>query len=483
MTVKIFDEPNGDDLANNWGTGLVSDVTKVRGTKAELEAIVAIACPGYRLVSVVDNGTSANDRAIMLCTDANHDRCLYAMGSYAGGCPPLQNYSSTINTSNWQLSLVSEPEDSSQKAQQHTVAFPYFVEHDDLDAGRRKTLEDKCLDNLKIKLICAMLMGKPKKALLMEYILSGTGGQLSERFLILLSAILLKFEVILIADEVMTGGRVGPSITMTTSRPNEFQKCVGYITMGKSMGCGLLLEKTTTLNLADSKGRGTSTELDEGEAYQKFSAIHERISNGWISIKRQRVLTSLKIFDKPNEYWGKGILLFTSKSRSHIMGTLKCRLVPRLEISTSTKLRRAGIPTNWNRISVNNLLMARTEAWLQHNSQTLINDVESPYDIALAKYLNEHSSDHTFKASELINFIANKTNLTEAQLMNSHRELKRTRSGGIGGGRCTKKHPKLVAATLRDASDKSDGFITAERKSKKRRIHYTVTYPVLQARM
>lgn len=465
-------------MANNWGTDFVSDVTGKSGTYLQLDSLLRLIAPGYRPRAIVADGTTANDKAIGLVTGGNYNRVFFAMGSYAGGAYPLQAYSTSKGLPNKQLALVSHPKNCDPIGTKNTVAFPYHVPHASLDDTDLLNLENRCLEAIEQRLMLSVLMGEPKKVLLMEYILAGSGGELTKRFLRRLSGVLKNFNVVVIADEVMTGGRVGPSYTRTTSLPSEFQERVAFITLGKSIGCGIVLEKAIGL-LAENKGRGNSTTIEIGEAYNKIQAIYSRMQDNWIPIKREKILSKLKLTDKENDHWGQGLLMFVTKARPRIMGCLKNRLLARLEINKTTKLLSLGLKeTEWNRLTVNAHLMAAASWWLEHNIVVQEQQLISPYTTVLARFLCVRPPATIVVPNELLNYIEEASDINRDTLRKLHQERKRKRLGSQHG-RCSKKHKNLVYEAFKEAAMVSNGFMNPTFKTKKRTLCYEMNFDAL----
>ena len=139
--------------------------------------------------------------------------------------------------------MPQEYNEANLQCQEQTVPLPYNIPGDWLPDARLCNYKRYCLDHLHETLLFAFFSGKPYKAILLEYILGGNGAELLIEFLTSLSYLLKLFGVVVVADEVLTGGRVGPGIAMTTSMPSEFKKSVEFITLGKFMGCGLVLQR------------------------------------------------------------------------------------------------------------------------------------------------------------------------------------------------------------------------------------------------
>ena len=108
-----------------------------------------------------------------------------------------------------------------------------MLDNADMALSEWEDYETKCYEYLCRTLFVAQINGKPYKVLMLEYVLGGCGAELRPEFLERLAGPLKQFHIAVIADEVLTGARVGPTMTMTTSQPTAFKECVEVITMGK----------------------------------------------------------------------------------------------------------------------------------------------------------------------------------------------------------------------------------------------------------
>ena len=473
--------PTDDDMANSWGSGYVDGAPRKIGTRIKLDSELRNAVPGFCLVDAVDSGTTANERAMAYATNGNFGRCLIGMGSYVGGAGTIESLSSTKATSNWQLSLVKSPTECSRTTRFQTVPLPYHIQHKLHDLERLYALEDQCLKALETKCTIAALLGCPFKAFLLEYLLSGTGGELSTRFLESLATTLAKFNITIIADEIMTGGRVGPTLAMTNVYSENFIKSVGYITLGKVFGCGLVLENVKA-GIAVEKPRGTTTEIDVSDPFGALVAIRERIAAGMIEGKRSIVLAKLNL-DDPEDVWGKGLLMFSSKCRPATINNLKNRLLPSLETNHKTKLTLGFKDCQWNRSVVNGHLYAQAKKWLNHVTYAYECNNISPYTVELAKYLCDSTNVDNCAEGTLIYATGiveymKKRGINDETLVNEYRARKKRKEGKMGG-RSTACHTFLVHGTLKDAAAKSKGFVTKEIKHKKRQVCFNVRFDLI----
>ena len=244
------------------------------------------------------------------------------------------------------------------------MPLPYWVDCRAFTLEERRNHETKCLRALHKKLIVAKLKGKPYRVLLIEYILGGTGGELSKHFLECLAPLLAMFEIVMIADEVLTGGHVGPTMAMTNTMPSLFLERVEFITMGKFLQCGLVLQKIPK-KPTHRELRGSSTHYDFGKACMLWSMVSERQKTGVITERRKQALRCLKIDDRDKEArWGQGLLIFMTLTRNPVHTGLKNRCLPMMEPNLKlTRLR--CISSNWTRSTLCNELKQAALEWIE----------------------------------------------------------------------------------------------------------------------
>lgn len=377
-------------MANNWGADLVMSKGKLnacRDTFHGFDANIRASVPGYCIDKLVASGSDANEYAIDRLTEKDLSTLLIGMGSYVGGTETLQPYSSSGFSSHGQLIFPKPPDYSgfiSNVCKRQTIALPYYVPHIDMDTDDLLLLEQMCLRALHRKLLIAQLSGKPFRVMLIEYILGGNGGELSEHFLISLGRLLEKFKIDVIADEVLTAGRVGPStMTMTTGLPSSFSNLVKFITIGKFTGCGIVLKRAPRkpLELIENS-RGTTTHFPIGNACMYWTTAVAHVNAGGITSRRNNVLKIMGVND--SQSWGRGCLIFTSKSRPVVTRGLKNRLLPMLE--PGMKIRKhSTILTSWTRSTVSQQLATTAQQWLNHMEST--EKEERPFLFTLVEHI------------------------------------------------------------------------------------------------
>ena len=470
-----------DDMVNNWGVSLVDEqlsFSRTQKTSNDFDSLITEAIPGYQLRTLTPNGTTANSKAIEdICFEKK--LCLIAMGSYVGGDGSrLQELSSSTFDKHHYINKVVHPSDTTSRASLYqTIPFPYHINYSGMNHKALKELEWECLKAIELKLWLGLLTGRPYRGLLMETMLSGNGGELTDRFLIALAARLLTFNVKVILDEVMTGGRVGPnSMLMLTGLPVQFRERVQYVTMGKILNCGIVLEKKPRKPTDATPKRGESTLIEPGEAYLKFDKINERIHRGMIPDRRLEVLT-LFGFSEAKEnlddrHWGRGCFIFTSKARPSVKKNLKCRLLPKLE---STKLSKLSTKDSmYSRPRVCRMLCDAAKSWCEgvRHSELQRNE-NNPYLVHLAEFLIAERPPVLFPKALLIYIGKDKAQGIADELWTRKRD-KKVASGAAGGYK--KKAKTYVDEMLADVAYRNLNLMTLTRKGKNRQQGYEFHY-------
>ena len=477
-----------DDMVNNWGVNLVnehgSSFCRSKKSTNELDRLIKAEVPGYQLRTLTPNGTTANSKAMEdICFDKR--LCLIAMGSYVGGDGSrLQELSSSTFDKNHYINQVILPSETTEARSCffQTVPFPYHINHSGMCPKYLLEIEAKCLKAIELKLWVALLSSRPYRGLLMEPMLSGNGGELTDRFLIDLAVVLKKFDVGVILDEVMTGGRVGPkSMLMVTGLPAPFKACVEQITMGKILNCGIVLEKKPRKPTDATAKRGESTLIEPGEAFMKFQAIRERISNGIISDRRSDVL---KLFKFPEEkeninehHWGRGCFIFTSKARPCVNKNLKCRLLPMLETTKLTKLTTKD--SLLSRKSVCRMLFDAANHWCRGVQESeLMRNENNPFLVHLAFYLITVKPTVIFP-NAVISFIGEDRAQKIAYEIWTRKREKKVAAGAASGYKT--KAISYVHRMLSDVAYRTPGLMSLTRKGENRTQGYIFNYEKMHA--
>ena len=356
-------------MDNIWGSQLMLPISKAPSRSFhELDELVRSTVPKHRALKVTDSGTSANRLAIDMVTGGDHSTTLFAAGTCVGGDCVLQPHSTSRGDNSKNIAIPCRPDQFDVALRDQIVGLPYHVPIlTDADSSQLLKREHDSLVALHHKLLTAALSGKPHKGLLLECILGGNGGQLSKRFLYKLGSLVSAFHVKVIADEVLTGGRVGPTMTMTSNMPESFKKSVPCITMGKLFGCGLVLEHIDTNPLQGIDGlRGTTTKIDPKLAHAAWKTVNARLASGMVNKRQQEVLKALRLVDKPNSWWGEGCLIFGELARPKVLQGLKQRYLPLLE--RGMKLHKGNCKkTDVNRCTLDAALHEIMTEWQQES--------------------------------------------------------------------------------------------------------------------
>jgi hypothetical protein len=448
-----------DDLENRWGVHLVYDPSRVpSATMSQFQHVVKQGIPNFQLHSFYESGTSANEAAVLSATNNDISRCLIAMGSYGGGEGLMFRLSSSQHSSAKQLSVISSPNEVvDENSRKQTVALPYYIpcaKYSDNEIG---THEKVCLEALNQKLFVAKLVGTPFQAILMELILCGTGGELSNNFLRSFGVLCEHYNVCIIVDEVMTGGRVGPNMTLASTTPTEFINQVKFITMGKFVGCGMLLTRVPKRPSDRDSIRGKSTESSPDFAHYKWRTVTLVLAKGMADERRQQVVDMMDCGVHENN-WGKGCMIFTSRSRPSSTKGLKNRHLPRLE---NTKISKGTTkPTEWTRSTVCELLLLSGKKWIDEMKQ--MDEEKHPFVSCLCKYVLE-TEVQDITGDSALKFIG----MERADNLAAKERAKRLPSRN-----CTMKAKAFVHEALGMINTHAVDLIKKTRVGSKRRIVY-----------
>ena len=396
IILKLGKMAEKDNLANRWGCELVvggsssssrTSITDGVKLSAVQSAVMASTHGLYKYNSIHACGSIANQCAVDFATGGDTSSLLIASGSYAAGNGGSLQYLSTSTFTNDQiLSIIKSPYDKSmdEKCRAQTVALPYHVPHKGLSERQLRSYEDKCLRQLERVLLVGRLSGKVYKALLLELILSGSGGELSDDFLSKLGHLLTRYNVTVIADEILTGGRVGPSMVISVGLPDAFRACVKYITVGKFLGAGMVVEQSSSQPSEQNGYRGTSTTISLSAVHSKWRTVQERLDQGYIEKRRSKVLQVFGLNSCPDSHWGRGCLIFNCYARHEVQQGLKCRLLPRLDNVGIQKLSTK--PKELNRSSICGLLMDTINDWIS-DRDALFKETQSPFLLAVVDFM------------------------------------------------------------------------------------------------
>jgi len=478
QTRRRASDPQSDDMENNWGCTFASAFSGITSpTYSSLCDKLRIAVPGFQLVEngLCLSGTHANLRAMDLAFGSNRDRCLFAMGSYVGGLECVEKFATNtcIDAYDKRLCMVKDPKAVSSECLQATVPFPYYIPNETVNMTEVAASEAICLEFIEKKLLVGILTGAPFKALLMEYILTGNGGQLSDTFKTNLGNLLRKYSVSIIADEIMTGGRVGPGLALTLSQPASLQERVKYITLGKIFDCGVTLESISVEKDQGARqpARGTSTELETTQAYRVLSNIVESYQGDLIQSTQAKFFNAFDLNpNDSNHVWGLGLLLFSSRSRCKVRHGLRNRYLP--QIGASKKLRKGSVTqSEYTSTWVNKKLMESTAEWNRVLGDHLA-EAQHPFLVAVCDYIlkKNNSSACDIYVSELLDYYSERQ---QEEMLQKHKKRK-VELLGSKRGRCSKSPSSVFSDILTKAADSSNGYLVRCVKTKKRRICFSL---------
>lgn len=467
-------------MVNSWGCQLVVCPTGRTPQKSwqQLEYLIKSNVPGYTVRSLQPSGTAANVYAINRATDYNMESLLIGMGAYAGGDEMLQPLSSSAFTISNALSLPKDPSTTDDRCRAMTIALPYHVICSEYTDKAIKVHETNCLGAIHKKLLLGKLSGNPIKALMLEYILGGNGGELSSDFLKSLGKLLKVFGVVVIADEVLTSGRVGPSFTLTEKTPIEFKNQVAFITVGKILDCGMVLQPIPKRPTESNEVlRGSSTRIEASKAYQLLSEIFRRLVPGRRAIpnRRKEALEAMKVTE--NKAWGRGLLMFTEKTRSEVKKGLKNRLLPMLD--DSQKIQRLGCKDSpWTRATVSTKLINVTKGWIRAMAEH--DDDLYPFVSALIEFISteDKGAIMCFTEDWFLNEYLGPQRVTSMTTRRQEQCLSDTNIYSQQR-RCKKTAKTFLREAIRTAARFSSGGISQQRKGHKRKTVVVVKRDVL----
>ena len=460
-------------MDNLWGVNYgLADMVNNRSrichrTIHEFDLRIRETVPTFMLNGLYDNGSTANESAIAEATGDQKPLCLFALGSYIGGSKGLTDLSSGALAGN-QLSFPISPTQATATCLAQTIPLPYHMQCSSVTKESIRAYERACYHSIERKLVFAELSGPPYKALLMELMLAGNGATLSDAFLKELAFLCQQHQITIIVDEIMTGGRVGPSMTTTQRCPVNFQNQVKYITLGKIFHCGIVLEKVPK-RPQEGRGRGFSIPRDPSAAFLKWREMESHLEQGSIE-SRQRQVRKLVRANDEEEMWGGGLLLFTTKTRSWVQKGLNNRLLPKV---TNAPLQLgSNSQSKWTRSTVCQALMEATFKWIG-----AINDTQNrnnPFLLSLVDFnLANRNPEFTFTTEEFLSFVG----MEEAEEMAKRQCDQEKKEKEAWGGKCTKKAKTFARDAINLAMTSSPRAVTKARKGKRRQTKYHISMP------
>ena len=377
-----------DDLANKWGTELVtigayaqrraannhSTTTSMMDNKTFFRIVQQDLqhIPGsFKPIKLCANGSEANFYAVFALTE-NATSLLIACGSYvAGDFGPIEGWStSNFNVDDGPTSIMLPSKVQNSTARNQTIPMPYHIPTTMCDNSLME-YEDKCLMILHHRCLLQKAQGNPIGGVLLELMLASNGTTLSDRYLKHLGMLAKQHSFSIIVDEIMTGGRHGVML-LTETKPIEFVTHVSYITLGKWFKTGMVLANISRhemlhAKLAGMQARGSSTDIVCDEASVYWNQVKTNLNK--TTNRRKAVLCHLKISEA--EAWGGGVHIFGPVRRSGTTPSTKNRFLPLLQDTPIDKTLQVSRKTEWSKSNVNNCIVAEVYAW--------INDEMTPY--------------------------------------------------------------------------------------------------------
>jgi hypothetical protein len=294
-----------------------------------LQEQISSVCSPFELVKVEGCGSDANLYAINSITSMNPQQCAIAAGSYiSGDHGPLQSLSSCVEYEDKSLTMIATPTECTGAAQNITLPFPYYIPGGCINQIELHKLEAICIREIFLRILVSKASGRPMIAIFLELMLAGNGAILSDKFLNALGILADIYELKFVVDEIMTAGR-SKSMLFTLRTPHMFLKNVGYVTMGKWPGVGMVLEQPSVIKDAYVTGvyRGTSTFIDLTLTYRKMRSVSRKLS--YSEERRLQFLAKHRLH--PDECWGHGTIIFTPINKLISNHGFHCRYLPLLE--------------------------------------------------------------------------------------------------------------------------------------------------------
>lgn len=368
-----------DDLSNRWGRQLVFNQPasahrrQKEGTRSSFKDFAMVVQKDtndeFVLGRVVCCGSDANMFASMEGSYGDTDALFNACGSYvAGDDGPCDHWTSSGYDAFQLNTNIAHPDEVRKSTRVKTVALPYHIEVSCCDEDVLLSMENRCIEELHIRCLLMKIEGRPLRCILLELMLGGNGGELSDRFLRKLGALANKHGFTIVVDECITGGRVGPTMLLTQSKPPIFQKAVSHITMGKWPGLGIILRsKLFERNLRKPMfPRGMTTQLQTDEARYAWERVREALPS--IPSRREQVLRYIKVSE--DHCWGKGLVIFSERHRKDTCGGgLKNRYLPMIEQIKPATIGFTTPQPGYTKQEVAQRLQRQASAWLEFSIQ------------------------------------------------------------------------------------------------------------------
>ena len=375
-----------DDLANDWGTMLATNSGSKKRQKTVSGNIgkgkhkfydaVHKDCEPFCLHRLFTSGSDANAWAISAATNLKQQNCLFGIGTYVGGdWGPFERMSTSKEDTSLRLCWLSDPDKITNDEQKKmAIALPYHVKNEEFGSDEIEKLENECLCEVHRQFLIKKAMGNDEITVILEIMLGGNGGNLSDGFLRRFGKLAEKHNVKIIVDEVLTGGRNGTMLFCQTL-PEEFVSQVCYVTMGKWTGCGMVLFNINhevgrkIMEKNDEEYRGVSTALDVTDPHKRWISVRKQIKNS----ERRRMQVLEKLCTNEDDAWGKGVVIFAPIVRKDNKAGLSQRFLPMLNLGTEYKIKLPRKNENDNHVSkieCNEVMVETVRKWIE-SSKTI----------------------------------------------------------------------------------------------------------------
>ncbi len=173
-----------------------------------------------------------------------------------------------------------------------------------------------------------------------------------------------KFNIVV--DVIIAGGKKGTRL-MVQQGPECFQNSVVDVTMGKWMGCGLVLankQELTRLKARaradDIPARGASVGAPCSQIIHFWKFVCDKCSEA--GKRRLQVLNKLKLDE--TLVWGKGVMIYTPTKRKDSAGGLKNRLLPMLAGAGIDNIPKQNRLEEWSKKEICDIIMKGSRAWV-----------------------------------------------------------------------------------------------------------------------
>ena len=405
-----------DDLFNFWGTTIIDPAVSGQSSTRGIDAATLgdksskfenlnnkfreLTSHYYKLLRVESCGSTANSIAILEATQGRTESCVFAIGSYIAGD---KGYMQSLSFMSRQLRIDDrQPKGSgvflpmkladvitNQEQIKTHITLPYYIPQPGLhkekflkthkrpstygqdENGCLHHYEDQCLSALHSVLFYRRIQGNPVKVILFEPVLAGCGAILSRRCYKILACLAHSHSFRFVVDEVLTFGRLGYASGLYSIEhfPKEMHSYISMITVGKWLGAGIILQRSTIVPPDAEDGRQPSTKIN----LNSMVTLVDRVSGKFSSMQdtRRMVLNHIGVEDE-DATWGDGLLIFLPGYISGYKGAtdgLKCRLLPKYHEPTVTNTKQAKLfvngtmgtfvhVTHWSRSAINKDLMA-----------------------------------------------------------------------------------------------------------------------------